>query len=471
MSRLNRIKSSFWVSLLVLFIGTSCLTEDVNRDPNNPTDVPVQNILTGVQVELAYTVGGSVARYNGLYTNHYAGVGRQHLVLGRNSLTESDVNNTWFSLYADVLKDIQQVIAKSTVEGNEYPDIHGIALVLEGLTIGYIANLWGTAPYAEALKDTEHLTPKYDSRDDLFAAAHKCLDDGLAKLAEAKGEASFAYPDLYYGRDLKKWIKAAHTIKARYYLHRGDLAKAATHLNSGIKVPADDLQLYFGTPANEQHPLFQFMEQRAGDLAMGKKVIDVLNAWGDPRRNHLATAGVGVPQGVSASTGIALPGPYIGGGIGGRPSRAAVKLISAVEADYIRAELAVRAKNNDAAHAALFRATAASVVEITGAQPRNDYLATAIPSTVTLKDVILHKYVSLTGQTETYNDLRRTNNILGLPGYASKANPLGAGKHIQRWPFPSSERDFNKESVRATGLPESVIELMQVRLSWDANLK
>ena len=63
-------------SLLALSACDSFL--DVNVDPNNPTEVSPDLLLSSAQGYLAYTIGGDMNRYAGLFVQHYAGVQGQH---------------------------------------------------------------------------------------------------------------------------------------------------------------------------------------------------------------------------------------------------------------------------------------------------------------------------------------------------------------------------------------------------------
>ena len=69
-----RISLKYSFFLVALSVFASCKKVlDINEDPNNPTQVATRLLLPAAQVQLGYTIGGSVNRVTGAFTQHYAG--------------------------------------------------------------------------------------------------------------------------------------------------------------------------------------------------------------------------------------------------------------------------------------------------------------------------------------------------------------------------------------------------------------
>ncbi len=62
-----------------------------------------------------------------------------------------------------------------------------------------------------------------------------------------------------------------------------------------------------------------------------------------------------------------------------------------------------------------------------------------------LSEILEEKYVSLFGQIETFSDMRRTNNALGIP------LNQGTTQHPARYLIPQSEINANGANVPANG--------------------
>ena len=94
------ITKSIILVLLLNVIWSSCSNElDINDDPNKPTDVPLNVLLTASEANLAYTLGGDATRIPASIVQHYAGHRGQPLEYGQYNITASATDNLWTNLY------------------------------------------------------------------------------------------------------------------------------------------------------------------------------------------------------------------------------------------------------------------------------------------------------------------------------------------------------------------------------------
>ena len=105
------------------------------------------------------------------------------------------------------------------------------------------------------------LLPKLDKQLDVHNALLALLDQALTNLTA--GGAGPGAVDLVYGGDKTKWIAAAHTLKARLYMHLAELdasnyAKALTETNAGISAAAGDFTTYHSGSTGENNHWNQF---------------------------------------------------------------------------------------------------------------------------------------------------------------------------------------------------------------------
>jgi hypothetical protein len=458
-------KFNIYIYTLVfsLFALSSCDFGDTNIDPSNPADVPISSLLPAAQTQIAYIIGGDMGRYNGVFTQHYGGVSRQHLVIGRYGLSESDVNTTWNQLYSGALQDMTTMIAKSGDVNS--PHYSAVAKVTIATLLGAATDVWGNVPYTEAAQGIANLKPAYDTRDEIYATIHRLLGEARAEFGQTS-ELALGDEDLYFGGDIDKWIAVSHTLDARYYLHRGDYTQAITSATSGIASNADDYAFSFGTAATEQNPLYQFQDQRSGDLTMGEFFVDLLESINDPRLPFFATelsaenggGYAGAPAGKSATA--SLPGAYYAS------QASPVVLTSYVENQFIIAEANFKKAASDkaAAATALNKAIVASVMKITGAANTTFTNAEAVTAgTISETSIMTHKYIAWYTQTETWNDIRRT----GIPVLTAASNSsLDAGDMPTRWPYPQGERDFNNTVWKSNTPSENIKTVLTTDLSW-----
>lgn len=132
-----------------------------------------------------------------------------------------DIDSKSWSGYYGILRNIDEFHQKA-IEG-EFAFHEGVALVMKAYTFGMITDLWGDAPYTEALKaeeGSEFFKPKYDSQRDIYLGILADLESANTLLSQSSGSYSniSATQDLLYGGDVSKWQKLANSLALRYYM-------------------------------------------------------------------------------------------------------------------------------------------------------------------------------------------------------------------------------------------------------------
>ncbi len=168
------------------------------------------------------------------------------------------LNGGWTNAYAGIFPDIDNVLLLAEEAGF---DIHaGTSKIMEAYVLLTLVDLFGTAPYSEALQGTDIISPTHDAGADIYNAAIALLDEGIAQLSGTSAGAP-AY-DNYYGGDADNWIAAANSIKLKAALNMGDGSLFSSTLSSNIIDAADgseDFQANWGTERNNpnsRHPFY-----------------------------------------------------------------------------------------------------------------------------------------------------------------------------------------------------------------------
>lgn len=451
---------------LVLSVGlwlvSACDFEDTNVDPSNPIDAPINTLLSTAEARMAYFLGGDIARYNALFTQHFGGTNRQHLTYSRYIFDGSNTDATWDQMYGGAFQDLQVALEKAQEEGQASPHYSGVTKVLLAVFIGNMSDLFGNVPYSEAGLGDENFTPAYDTRDEIYASIHQLLEEARADLSAEESLLSPGADDLIYGGDLDLWTKASYALDARYYLHRGNLAAAADAAAQGFESIDEDMEFVFGSGETEANPLYQWLRDR-NDTNMGAFFIGLMASKNDPRLPVFATTVDGDGDGeaddyVGATAG--LPGgseSQVGAYLASADSP--VPFITYAEQKFIEAEALLEA-DPTAASEAFDEAIAASLLEVTGAT-NEGYVATeGSAGGTTLARIQTQKYIALFYQAETFHEFRRTG-IPNLRPAASSALP--GGEIISRWPYPQNEFLYNRENYEANR-PDNELT---ADLSWD----
>ena len=367
----------------------------LNENPNKPSTAAADQQFVGFQAFTFSSITGDVNRLISLWMQQMAGTGRQWAGYDQYTVTENDF--TMDDFYAQGgLVDIRGV--ESKVKDDKL--YLGVAQTWEALLMDLTSDVWGDIPYSEAVGDVIH--PKLDKQAEVHNALLTLLDQAIANING--GGAGPNAADLVYGGDKTKWAQAAHTLKARIYMHLGEsdatsYAKALTETSSGISSAANDFTTYHSSTTGEANHWNQFRIQRGTDISVGKFLVDLMKQRNDPRLTTYFSPGASASgQIIGAKPGQEFDGSqaWLSATRGSPDFRQPV--LTFAENQMIRAEAQYRTGAQPAALATLngYRASVGL--------PARSGLADAALLTAILEE----KYVALFQNTEVWNDYRRT---------------------------------------------------------------
>lgn len=440
--------------------GCETLTSDKDVNPNLAQDAPVEQILTAAQVSQGFVYSGELPRLAGIWVDYFTGYDRQYAGYNSYTVSAQDFDNAWANIYQTTAVQLRIVQQKAADNGNF--QLQGIAQVMEANMFGTTTALWGDIPYNEAFRVTnvsDPRNPAFDQQSSVYNQVQAKLDEAIVNLGRAG--VSPRGRDIYYGGSASKWIKAAHTLKARYYLHTKQYAQAAAQASQGLSNSSDDMLMpYDGTAvAGNQNPYYDFIENTRSFymIALDTYAVSLLNGV----RSNDKTNETGrlsyfyTDQGDYGSSANGLDPNYIDGAFA---ADADAPLLTYVENQLILAESQARTGNNALALAALNSVREendAKFSEIDASSKYSIYVlsdfapggianngASSINDAL-IREILVEKYLSLLGQIESFNDVRRTNNLIGVPKKNDNAPNLP-----QRFLIPQSEVNTNVNAPR-----------------------
>jgi hypothetical protein len=282
------------VFVLAVLVASSCkesLTE-INENPNG--------------------VDPNTANPNLLMPTVMSGVGTQYLKLGYGRIagvvqhTQEDAWKDGFNDYNWTEEDDEwkawygflrnnDLLYKRSVEMG-YTFHQGVALTMKAFIFGTIADLWGDAPYTNALKgDAGEMLPAFDSQEVIYKGIIEDLKQASSLLATADVSTYAPGYDVYYNGDKLKWQKFANSLLLRYYMRVSaklpDVAKAGIEqiYTSGIylKEASDDAVMdYIGTASGDSWPTAIAFDVSQSNWRRRRPAATLLNtmvASNDPR--------------------------------------------------------------------------------------------------------------------------------------------------------------------------------------------
>ncbi len=472
-----KIRYSTFCFLFVFLTLMSCKKAlDINKDPNNFTDVPANLLLPAAQVQLAYTLGGDVSRVPGAFVQHYAGHRNQPLEYNQYDVGPASTDGLWGSLYAGVLDDLKSVIAISRVSGDSV--YIGISQLLSAETFGVLTDLYGDIPFSQALLNDGNITPGYDKQETIYPGLLAMIDAGISNVKSAKGRIP-AEDDLIYGGDPDKWEKFGNSLKLRLLNHvsKRDPQAAIAFLNSNptlISSNAENARLVFGESASNANPAYGFdVLSGRKDMAVASTIVNAMKQLSDPR----------VPAYFFpvANDGDGKQGEYFGNDPGNDTDDAGenlysrigplfasvnspVMIISYAEVQFLISEIRLR-ENKAAESATAYTNAVTADFDFAGVDGAGTYLQNpAVIYDNTLERIISQKWITLfQAPYEAWTDWRRTGFPALVPAAVSRTN----GIIPRKLPYPQAEVNLNRVSLeQGPGIPVPVQSLLD-KVWWD----
>lgn len=464
----NKIYTLFLTSLVLL---GSCkkITEDLNVDPNRPTDAPANLLLNGTEVASIIAYEGNLARVGGIFSNSFTGADRQYTLLNSYTSTAPDYDDGWDNLYATVISQAIVGEKKSAAVNNRL--MVGIFQVLQAQGFGFAADMWGDVPFSEVGDEVNFPKPKFDSQTTVYTGVQTLLDKAITNLNSGVG-VSPAEKDFFFQGSAAKWIQVAYTLKARFYLHAKNYSAAATAAQSGISSAANNMMAPHGkTFLSDFNVYYSFLSyDRPGYMtaadAAAPKYLDPTNALyrGNTktdetgRYNYLYQTGLNTED-LEPNVLYAADWGNASNEDGFFGALTSFPLVTYSENNLILAEALLKGSGDlSGALAALnlhrsymnaggyINSGYVALGSVYLPYILQDFLPGGIENASTsgqtqgqalLREILEERYVTFIGQLEQFNDIRRTKNYLGV------AIKNGASKFPQRFLYPQSEINTN----------------------------
>jgi hypothetical protein len=473
--------------------------EEINTDPNNPSEVPSNILFSGAQkkiMDYVYDVWFS-GRQNLVYSQYWAQ--RNYTEEDRYQIRES-VNNNYFNVFYTLIANLDEVIALNTdpetaaissVYGNNNNQI-AAAKILKAWLYSIITDTWGNVPYSEVAQLNEGIYyPKYDDQATIYAALIDELTEAASLIDES--ETAFVGGDRIYFGDASQWKKFANSLKLRLAVHTSKVSgskwreQIAEALADGVFESNADVAAYHYGSAPEYSYFYEgFFISARNDFTLTRSFMDILKGqrdtlnnkthpWEnvvDPRLPIYTTSNssgqyTGIPYGIPSSNVTAAfrstaPNWYTAPPVVLNPDFP-VPLMTYAEVQFIISEYKGFSKDE---YVDGVRASLNYWAGLDGTPPDQDeveeYIET-VSETVNPETVALQKYIDLyMNGTEAWTEIRRT----GYPVQLLKPNEISAisaaGQELRfttlsdtkdliiaRVKYPTNESTLNKPSFDA----------------------
>ncbi|NTS40099.1 SusD/RagB family nutrient-binding outer membrane lipoprotein [Flavisolibacter sp. BT320] len=433
---------------------------DLNDNPNQTTNPPLNGLLARVTSETGLNVyrAGSVSAY------YVQQLSSPNASSGSDTYDNVDRSTLWYNIY-NTMQDGRVMLEKANAV-NAYQHI-GVSKVMEAMNLDMLVDFWGDAPYSGAF-DLTNFKPAYDNGQELYNAALRLLDEGLAEFGKANPAVQLdAASDVIHNGSIPNWIKTANALKARML---NKVSKTASYnptaildaLSKAYTANADDAQINTFVGRSPWNQVAFNNTQLLLDGWLSEQFVDHLDGttYGvfDPRIKYITDTTRfgdyrGTPNGRGRTgTGTNRDESYLS--LNGFYSKngAPLLLVTYAEMKFIEAEVTF-ATDKARSYQAYLDGIAANMTKLgVPANERNDYLANPAvavgPANLTKGHIFKEKYTALFLHPEAWVDARRFDYM-----YKDFSLPQNAllPSYIRRVGYPSTETDRNGENVPAIG--------------------
>lgn len=307
--------SILFIALLGVFTA-SCDKDfnEVNTDPNNPTEVPAtlllgniirinQNVIYGMQQ------GGDMGM---CWAQHVSKV--QYNDEERYIPRRGAIDAIWNTLYASVISDAKSMYTLGGQQGNS--NIQGISLVLQANAFQILTDLYGPIPFSQVFVPG-NVQPAYDSQEDVYAGILAMLTEADAILANGTGTIP-ASSDLIYAGDVSKWRKLANSLKLKALMRISkapginNAAEIQAVVNAGnlMTSNADSAQLIYLGAQPDANPIYEtIIFGSRSEYKVSSVLVENLTDLVDPRLAVFAQKNSGGIY-LGNDPGVENPGDY-----------------------------------------------------------------------------------------------------------------------------------------------------------------
>jgi hypothetical protein len=286
-------------SLAVLASCSDDTMDEINKDINHPTAVSSSFIITQVETSTAFLVtGGDFNSYLAVCMEHEAGAAEQMFDVDHRYVAmeePSSFGNNWAYLY-EVLANCKDVVSICSEGGAEEGNLvnRGIAKAIMAYNLATLTDLFGDAPWSEALDFVAYMSPSLDKQEAIYNNVFTLLDEALADLSSGS-RSTVGDADVYYGGDVSLWTKAVYAMKARYTMRL--LARSSDRTKSlndvldyagrSFTSASEELKLDHYDGSRMFNPTYVFCRSRNLD-GLSKSFMDKLVERSDPRAQQVA---------------------------------------------------------------------------------------------------------------------------------------------------------------------------------------
>ncbi len=209
---------------LVLLLSSCDNFLDINENPNYPTDVSDELLLTSSIAAVTNVWAADWGLIGSFWSQHWAqnNTSSQYKIYESYAISSNTnvIDRSYRAMFVDGLSDNEIFLKK--VEANENWGAYLMGAIIKAYGFQYLVDMYGNVPYTEAFLGSEKLNPVIDSGEDVYAAIYALLVDALDKDFSSFVPELYEANDIIFEGEIEDWKAFANSLRLRILLRQFD---------------------------------------------------------------------------------------------------------------------------------------------------------------------------------------------------------------------------------------------------------
>ncbi len=208
----------------VLFLSSCDKFLDINENPNYPTDVSDELLLTSSIAAVTNVYAADWGQIGSFWSQHWAqnNTSSQYKIYESYSISSNTnvIERSYQTMYVDGLSDNEIFLKK--VEANENWGAYLMGAVIKAYGFQYLVDMYGNVPYTEAFLGSEKLNPLVDKGDEVYESIYTLLKTALSKDVSHFVPENYELNDIIFGGNIDDWAAFGQSLRLRILLRQFD---------------------------------------------------------------------------------------------------------------------------------------------------------------------------------------------------------------------------------------------------------
>jgi len=209
---------------LVLLLSSCDNFLDINQDPNYPTDVSDELLLTSSIAAVTNVYCADWGLIGSFWSQQWAqnNTSSQYKIYESYAISSNAnvIDRSYRAMFVDGLSDNEIFMKK--VEANENWGAYLMGTVIKAYGFQYLVDMYGNVPYTEAFLGSEKLNPVIDNGEDIYADIYNLLIDALDKDFSSYVPELYAANDIIFKGKIDDWKAFGNSLCLRILLRQFD---------------------------------------------------------------------------------------------------------------------------------------------------------------------------------------------------------------------------------------------------------